>query len=263
MAKPNDNDDASEPILIYPGEVGDLVELNDFLEERHEETRQARQRDIDERTANGTPMDGLEPLEPFRRQRAFNGVKVQFVVLEERERRALAAREGRALQALSRAFSMDDVRAELAAADIKEGTPLHDLLRRALSNDDFDAKVKATDALFDVRGDLIAASARAIEVRGKTLDVSPTGIRRTLSILERSSMLTEVARAAALFQELGAGKASRSGSHVASTSGASNASSAQSTGALGAAVMAELSRMEGLQSSPAPDGQPTPAPGGT
>lgn len=259
----DNDDDANEPILIYPGEVGDMVELNDFLEERREDARQARQRDIDERLANKAPLDGLEPLEPYKRQRALNGVRVQFVVLEERQRRALAAKEGRALQALSRAFSMDDVRAELAAADIKEGTALHDLLRRALSNDDFDAKAKATDALFDARGELIAASAVAIEVRGKALDVSPQGIQRTLSILERSSLLTEVARAAALFQELGAGKASRSGSHAASTLGASNASSAPSTGALLAVVTAAHSSTDARPSSPARDGQPTPAPGGT
>lgn len=40
-------------LLLYPGEIGPLVDLQGFLRDAHEDVRAQRQRDIDERTENG------------------------------------------------------------------------------------------------------------------------------------------------------------------------------------------------------------------
>ncbi len=224
------NEAQRAPMLIYPGEVGELVDLNDFLCERHEEIRAARARLADEAATNGTPFED-PPIAPYVREVKCEGIEVQFVILEERRRRALAVAEGKAWTKVKAARDAD-VDIETIAA--------------------------ATDALFDAYGARVRES--VVQVRAGEVVVEPALLT---DVLERNGLLQVVAQAAAAFQELSPGKVRRSGSQAASTSGASSARSALSFAEQYAAATAARSRAASPPSSPALDGQPMSAPGGT
>ncbi len=56
----------SGPLLIYPGEVGHMVDVQDLLAERHEEAAQMRAAEIEKRKAfqRGVQVGRLSLLPP-------------------------------------------------------------------------------------------------------------------------------------------------------------------------------------------------------
>jgi len=222
------------PIYLYPGEVGELDDLNDSLAARHAEFCEAQARRIAEEKANGVP-NNEHVIEPFVRAPHLEGVRVQCEVLREDRRRTLSGKEGAALARL----------------------------RVALHAQDHEAIADSTNALFAARRAFVAEAVARIEIEHApfAVDVKQPA---ALDGLERNGLLIAVFEVAAAFQELGPGKVLRSGSSAASTSGASSVPSAPSTGALDAVVSAAPSATRvSLGTSLALAGRPTSAPGGT
>lgn len=223
-------------ILLYPGEVGALENVNDVLRARREEKCAARLREIEKRTATGAPLDDgdghIAPLPAYEPDPRLDGVRVRCRVLSAKALRALHTAE---------AIAWGVVRKGLAAGD--------------------DAGVAAgTEELFEARRAMVAAAVVEIDIDGETM---PPASAETLDVLERNGLLTPVAEAAAAAQDLPLGKHSRSGSPLRSTSGASTAPSARSIDEALADAMAEHSKTASQPSSLGPDTRPTPAPGGT
>ena len=229
------------PLLIYPGEVGHLVEVNDILEERHRAASEAREADIATRTASGTPLDGLEPLPGFERDRRLDGIRIQVRALSERERRSHEMQEAARWRSLKRAQEVPD-------EDVRE----HSV-------------VEATDRLFDQRRAFLLSALEMVEIdgpRGGTFRLPDMGL--LFDVLERSQLFTLVFVAAVAAQEMPAGKAWRSGRPPASTLSASSAGHAQSIDVRpGAATAAHEAWTAGQRTSPANGTRPTPAHGGT
>lgn len=227
------------PLLIYPGEVGPFAEVNEFLAERHEEAQQARRREIEERKAAGTPLDGLEELSPFVADARLAGIHIACIALSERQRRRFELQESACLQRLVKAQAMDDPTAQATAL------------------------ADATDALFDVRRAFLTESLNSIEIDGQgsyTLEQFPA----LFDALERSRLFTSVYLAAVYAQEMPPGKALRSGQQPASTSTASTADAVQSiAGPREAVMVAHAVLMDALGISRESDTPPTPAHGGT
>lgn len=229
----------SGPLLIYPGEVGHMVDVQDVLAERHEEAAQMRAAEIEKRKAAGTPLDDLEPLDPFTREERLEGIRIQPRILSERQRRGYELREGACWQRL------------LAAQKIED----HD--KQA------DAVTAATDALFDQRRAFMADALESIEIEGRgTFDIK--GYGDLFDALERSRLLTSVYMAARAAQDMPRGKAWRSGQPPVSTSTDSTAGRVQSIDVRAGAATVALEGLAALRATlPANGTKPTPAPGGT
>lgn len=224
----------ASPVLLYPGETSDLVDVDAVLRARHEERAAAVLREIERRKASGAPLDDgdgpIEPLGDYESHYKLEGVKARFVVLSEKRRRMLSARE-------------------LAAwARMKD------------AKQDPEALAEATEALFDVRRAYVAEAVAEVRVG----PVKAALDERGLDILERNHLITPLFSAAAAYQDLSPGKVSRSGSSLGSTSGASTVASAPSTDVVPVAVMVgQSTSMAAPPSSPAPATQQTLAHGGT
>ena len=227
------------PLLIYPGEVGHMVDVQDVLAERHEEARQMRAVEIERRKAAGTPLDDLEPLEPFAREERLEGIRIQPRIMSERQRRGYELREGACWQRLLDAQKIEDHEKQA------------------------DAVAMATDALFDQRRAFMDDALESIEIEGRgAFDIKTYG--DLWDALERSRLLTAVYMAAKAAQEMPRGKAWRSGQPQESTSTGSTAVRVQSIGVLpGAATVALEGLAEVQATSPASDTRRTPAQGGT
>lgn len=220
----------AQPLLIYPGEVGLLAEVNDLLDERHRQVLAALER-----------AGSTEPPPTFDRRVELDGVRVQARALSERQRRAFELREAASWRRVKAAQEVSD-----------EDTRDH-------------ALVEATDQLFDERRAYLMQALELVEVdgpRGGTFRLQD--FEALFDALERSGLFHAVWQAAHAAQEMPAGKAWRSGRPLASTSSASTATPAQSTGEPHAAVMAGHAGWTGNPpTSPARATPPTPVPGGT
>ena len=227
------------PLLIYPGEVGHMVDVQDVLAERHEEAAQMRAVEIERRKTAGTPLDDIEPLEPFVREERLEGIRIQPRIMSERRRRGYELREGACWQRLLDAQKIED----------------HE--RQA------DAVARATDALFDQRRAFMDDALESIEIEGRgSFDIKTYG--DLWDALERSRLLTAVYMAAKAAQEMPRGKAWRSGQPQESTSTDSTAGRVQSIDVMAGAATVALAGLAALQPiSPANGTKPTPVPGGT
>lgn len=223
-------------ILLIPGEVGDLVEIDDILRARHDEARRAIQARIDRRQESGSPMDDgedaptLQQIPPYKENPAVKGVRVRCRVLDAFSWRDVASRELNALERVNK----------LAKGDAP-----------------FDEQRAAAERLFAVRRELVSASVAHLEIGAMKFDPFDA---RALAIVERNHMLGTLSDAAGVFQDLGPGKVSPSGSSLAQTSGATTATRALDTSVecAGAMVASSISRAD-PPTTPALAGPPTRA----
>lgn len=227
------------PLLIYPGEVGHMVDIQDVIGERHEEARESRAAEIKKRQAAGTPLDDLEPLDPFVREERLEGIRIQPRIMSERQRRGYELHEGACWQRL------------LAAQKIEDPS------KQA------DAVASATDALFSQRRAFMCDALESIEIEGSgPYDLAAFG--DLFEALERSHLLTPVYMAAKAAQEMPRGKAWRSGQPQESTSIDSTAGRVQSIDVRAGAATVALEGLATLRpTSPANGTKPIPVPGGT
>lgn len=216
-----------------------MVDVQDVLAERHEEARQMRAVEIERRKAAGTPLDDLEPLEPFVREERLEGIRIQPRIMSERCRRGYELREGACWQRLLDAQKIEDHEKQA------------------------DAVARATDALFDQRRAFMDDALESIEIEGRgAFDIKTYG--DLWDALERSRLLTAVYMAAKAAQEMPRGKAWRSGQPQESTSTDSTAGRVQSIDVRAGAATVALEGLAALRpTSPANGTRPTPAPGGT
>lgn len=218
-------------ILLFPNQVGPLVDVQAFLRDLHDDRRESTLLELMRRKDNGSPLDGLADPGPYVALEQLDGVRARFIALADQD---------------ARAFSAAELQARLGFKD-SQG-PIEEKL--------------VVDEVVIERGKMVVAAVKLLAGVFKE-DVTEITAEH-LGALARSRILTPLWQAVSAFQDLPEKKALRFGLSPAPTSATSTAASAASlSDALAAATVVSSTSTASRTSTPVIVTQPTPALDGT